>query len=186
MTLLVLRPQPGADRTAARARAAGLDVDVYPLFAVEPVDWTGPDPAGPDPAGPNSAGVDAILVTSANVARHGGPGLARYRHLPAYAVGAATAAALHAAGFASVIAGKGGVQDAIRLIEARGHGHALHLSGVHIRPYGAHATRISRVAVYAARPSGDGAGLAAHLRAGAILLLHSTRAGARQIGRAHV
>ncbi len=42
--LLVLRPQPGADETAARARALGLEPVVAPLFSVRPLHWTPPDP----------------------------------------------------------------------------------------------------------------------------------------------
>ena len=43
--LLVLRPQPGADATAARAKALGLDAIVTPLFRIEPCAWDMPDGA---------------------------------------------------------------------------------------------------------------------------------------------
>ena len=45
MKVLILRPQPGADETAARARALGLEPLVAPLFTVRPLAWTPPDPA---------------------------------------------------------------------------------------------------------------------------------------------
>ena len=42
--VLILRPQPGADETAERARALGLEAVVAPLFEVGPLAWTGPGP----------------------------------------------------------------------------------------------------------------------------------------------
>ena len=64
--VLVLRPEPGAGETAARARALGLEPIVAPLFAVRPIAWAAPDPAA----------YDAVMLTSANAARHGGDGFA--------------------------------------------------------------------------------------------------------------
>ncbi|MGD9811804.1 MAG: uroporphyrinogen-III synthase, partial [Sphingobium sp.] len=61
-TVLILRPQPGADATAGRAKELGLEPSIYSLFATEPLAWTAPDPAG----------FDAVLLTSANTLRHGG------------------------------------------------------------------------------------------------------------------
>ena len=57
--LLVLRPEPGASATAGRARTLGLDPVLMPLFEIEPIAWTAPDPAG----------FDALLLTSANAVR---------------------------------------------------------------------------------------------------------------------
>ncbi len=170
--LLVLRPQPGADRTVGRARDLGFDAQSYPLFAIRARPWSGPDPAR----------MDALLVTSANAVRHGGADILLYRHLPAYAVGPATAEALRAAGFIQVIAGHEGVREAIGLMGRAGHGHALHLSGADIHPYGAHSLRITRAIVYEAIETGDAAGLAQRLRSGMILLVHSPRAAARLAG----
>jgi uroporphyrinogen-III synthase len=83
MKLLVIRPQPGADATAARIEAAGHQALVMPLFAVESVAWTAP----------SAADYNGILLTSSNAARSAGPQLARFAHLPVYAVGKVTAAA---------------------------------------------------------------------------------------------
>ena len=58
--MLILRPQPGADETAARARTLGLEPVVAPLFTIRPLAWEPPDPAE----------FDAVLLTSANAARH--------------------------------------------------------------------------------------------------------------------
>ena len=56
--LLVLRPQPGADATAARAERRGLRAIVAPLFRIEQRAWDMPE----EP-------FDALLITSANCAR---------------------------------------------------------------------------------------------------------------------
>ena len=86
--IVVLRPEPGASETAARARQLGLDAIAIPLFRVEPLDWTVPDPSA----------LDGLLLTSANAVRHSGRRLEELRGLPVYAVGQATAAAARRAG----------------------------------------------------------------------------------------
>jgi uroporphyrinogen-III synthase len=88
MKLLVIRPQPGADATAARIVHAGHEPILLPLFAVQPVDWEAP----------SAEDYDAILLTSANAVREAGPKLATFAHLPVYAVGKVTAAAAEQAG----------------------------------------------------------------------------------------
>ena len=87
MKLLIVRPQPGADESAKRARALGLEPIVAPLFETRALDWIQPDPGD----------FDAILLTSANAARLGGDGLKPFLALPCYAVGERTAAAARAA-----------------------------------------------------------------------------------------
>ena len=87
--LVILRPEPGASATAARARAMGLEPVTMPLFKVEAVDWDAPDPGL----------FDALLLTSANAVRYAGERLRSLRQLPVYAVGEATAAAAREAGF---------------------------------------------------------------------------------------
>ena len=84
--LIVIRPEPGCSATVAAGRAAGLDVHGHPLIAIRPRSWQTPDPAQ----------FDALLAGSANVFRHGGPGLAGLKRLPVYAVGETTAAAARA------------------------------------------------------------------------------------------
>ncbi|HEY0269506.1 MAG TPA: uroporphyrinogen-III synthase, partial [Sphingomonas sp.] len=59
--LLVLRPEPGASATVAAAQAMGLEAIAAPLLTVRPLGWSLPD----DPP-------EAVLMTSANAARHGG------------------------------------------------------------------------------------------------------------------
>lgn len=98
--LFLLRPEPGAGASLERAKALGLDAVSMPLFGVHPLEWTPPDPNI----------FDAVLATSANALRHGGGGLAHFRHLPLHAVGEATAEAAREAGFDDVVAGGGNVE----------------------------------------------------------------------------
>lgn len=160
--LLVLRPEPGASATARRAEELGLHPVVAPLFTVRALPWTPPDPAA----------FDAVMFTSANALRHGGPGLARYFGLPAYAVGEATAAAAHAAGFAEVVAGDGDAEALAARIDQGPHRRVLHLCGEPHR-----FTGVQALPVYASDASGalPLSALSA-LRAGAVAMLHSPRA----------
>jgi uroporphyrinogen-III synthase len=97
--VVILRPPPGGATTADRVRAAGLDPVLLPLFAVAPLDWTPPDPGA----------FDALLLTSANAARHGGAGLERLARLPVLAVGPETADAATQAGLRVIEHGSHGV-----------------------------------------------------------------------------
>lgn len=157
--LLVLRPQPGADATAARALAAGFQPVIAPMFAVRAVPWDMPDPAA----------YDAILMTSANAARHGSAALARYRHLTLFAVGAATARAASAAGFNRIVTGDGDGAAMLAGARAAGHSHILHLAGrEHVALDG-----VDRRIVYASEP------LETAIPDAEIALLHSVRAARR-------
>ena len=93
--VIILRPEPGASETAARARKLGLQPRLCPLFEARPVSWDAPPPER----------FDALLMTSAQAARLGGSQLVRYQALPAYAVGSATAQAMAEHGFANVVIG---------------------------------------------------------------------------------
>jgi uroporphyrinogen-III synthase len=155
--LAVLRPEPGNAVTAAAVEARGLVAIRLPLFAVRPIAWTSPGPAG----------FDALLVTSANALRHGGPGLAALRHLPVLAVGEATAEAARAAGFTVE---RTGVADAAALVAGEPR-RLLHLAGRdRVAVPGTEA-----VAVYAA----DVLPADARALAGSVALLHSARAARR-------
>lgn len=158
--VLILRPQPGAGETAARARALGLEPVVAPLFAVRPLAWSAPDPAG----------FDAVLLTSAHAARHGGDGLTPFLGLPCYAVGERTAEAARAAGFADIRTGPSDGAALAAMAEAEGVGSAIHLGGRdHVALDRPAATQ---VAVYAADPVDR---LPAEAE-DALVLLHSPRA----------
>lgn len=164
--LVVIRPEPGCTATVAAARAAGLDVQGHPLFAIRPRSWQAPDPAR----------FDAVLAGSANVFRHGGPGLAGLKRLPVYAVGETTGAAARDAGFTVAAVGSGGLQAVLdnavppsaRLLRLAGDERVpLHL------PAG--MTMEERV-VYASEPQDMAPDLAALLQAPAIIAVHSAEA----------
>ena len=127
--LVLLRPEPGLAVSAERARRLGLDVIGVPLFRVEPIAWSPPDPSA----------YDALLLTSANAIRHGGGGLDRLKELPVHAVGAATADAARDAGFAIASVGEGGIGALLnslpadlRLLHLAGQDHFDVSSGHHI------------------------------------------------------
>ncbi|MBB5684410.1 uroporphyrinogen-III synthase [Sphingobium boeckii] len=160
--LLVLRPEPGASRTAARAKAMGLDARAAPLFEILPIAWTAPDPAG----------FEALLLTSANAVRQGGPALTLYHKLPVYAVGEATAQAARDAGLADVITGPGTITALLASLDPPLR--LLHLCGIDRRDAARDGITITPIPVYEARAiesPGD-------LRGG-VALVHSPRAARR-------
>jgi len=173
--VLILRPEPAAGRTAAKAAALGLRAAVHPLFAPQPIDWTPPAPGM----------FDALLLTSANAARLAGPMLAIYRGLPAYAVGEATALALRDAGFADVQAGDGDGGAIAARITADGHKRLLHLAGTTVAPMAAAAIDVTRIAVYSMASLPPDPALAAAATPGSVLLIHSPRAGERVAAHIH-
>lgn len=156
--LVIVRPQPGADQSAARAAGLGLDVVPLPLFAVEPIEWEVSDPLR----------FDALVTTSANAFRHGGEGLAALRSLPVHAVGPATAAAAREAGFAVAEVGEGGREE-IPLPDGR----LLHLAGADHLPI---RGDVETVAVYASRALAPPAPDAFF---DSVVAIHSPRAGRR-------
>jgi uroporphyrinogen-III synthase len=159
--LVILRPEPGATVTAERARTLGLEATKLPLFDVRPLTWAAPDPTQ----------FDAILMTSANAARHGGTELDKLKALPVHAVGEATATAAREAGFTVIHTGSGGVSNLIAAI-AKGD-RLLHLAGRDHRETRATQT----IAVY------ESAALSAPGKldelGDAVIAVHSTRAGRR-------
>lgn len=169
LPVLVLRPEPGATATLEAARAMGLDAHAFPLFAVRPLAWE------PVPR----EDVDALLLGSANVLRHGGEALALYRGLPAYAVGMTTAEAAREAGLDVVATGKGGLQPMLAMLRP-GHRRLLRLAGREridlALPHG--VSMVTRE-VYASDPLPMPRDLAALLAmAPALALLHSGEAAA--------
>jgi uroporphyrinogen-III synthase len=162
--LVVLRPEPGATATCEAARELGLEPLAIPLFAIEPVAWEVQD----------QAKFDGLLITSANALRHGGPELKKLRGLPVYAVGEATAAEARGHGFSLSATGKGGVDDLLGSIEP--DLRLLHLCSEERREPVAPRQAITIVPVYQAAqlPAPDVSPIA-----GAVVAVHSPRAGAR-------
>src|SRR5215472_11969636 len=97
MAVLVTRPLPDNEATAAALRARGFEAMSAPMLRFEPVPFSGLD-----------GDYGAVIVTSANALRavegQLGEGLLK---LPLLAVGETTAAAARKAGFAKVIAADG-------------------------------------------------------------------------------
>ena len=120
--LFILRPEPGAGRTLARARSIGLEAVAMPLFAIEAIPWSAPD----------SAQFDGLLLSSANAVLYGGPELERLRGLPVYAVGPATAEAASKAGFEVLAEGDNGVDPLLAGLDP--DIRLLHICGEHLRP----------------------------------------------------
>ena len=136
----------------------GFEAVVVPLFEVVPLAWEA-DPAL----------FDAVAMTSANAARHGGARLAAFTYLPLFAVGEAMAAAAREAGFSDVRVGEGDATDLGRQLVGR----VLHLTGSDHRPIPS-AAELTTVPVYKSRSLAPCTPLTAD-----IALIHSPRAGTR-------
>ncbi len=165
--IAVLRPEPGNRATAAAIEAAGRRVIRLPLFAAAPVAWQAPDPTD----------FDALLLTSANALRHGGPQLERLLGMPAYAVGEVTAEAAIRAGFHVAHIGRNGAAELTAAAEAAGVRQALLLGGrERVLDEGGVVARA--ITVYASETLPVAAEQAVRLR-GCVALVQSARAGAR-------
>lgn len=168
--VVVLRPEPGNAATCAAARHRGLEPIAAPLFDIEPLAWTAPDPER----------FDAVLLGSANAVRHGGRELARYIGLPVYAVGAATADAARAAGFRIEAIGDAGIEALLPELRQGGGRRVLRLAGESHVPLAAPpGGSIETVAVYRAVPRGLGSDAIEALGCDALALIHSAEAARR-------
>ncbi|HEY0626142.1 MAG TPA: uroporphyrinogen-III synthase [Allosphingosinicella sp.] len=163
--ILILRPEPGASRTAARAGALGLQSVVAPLFQIRRLEWT------PPPA----SSFDGLLVTSANALGFGG--LEPCRHLTCYAVGETTAEAAMEAGFTDIKTGPSDGRALLELAAGAGARHLLHLTGRDHMALSHPEISIETIAVYAAEAVDELPAEASDaLKDGALALLHSPRA----------
>ena len=99
MAVLVTRPHPDDETTAASLRARGFDVLRAPMLRFEPVAFHED----------MNARYSAVIVTSANALRGIEPHLKGHRmvELPLFAVGDHTAAAARRAGFTHVVSANG-------------------------------------------------------------------------------
>ncbi len=148
-SVLITRPSPGAEETAARVAALGLEPVLAPMLSVRSL-----------PLRRLPARIDAVVLSS----RNGLAGLPPSLHaVPLFAVGAATAAAARAHGFADVRSAEGdgaalrvlvrssvaGSRPSLLLPTARGQGSAL-AAGLRTDGFAVH-----RRAVYEARAAGS-------------------------------
>jgi uroporphyrinogen-III synthase len=99
MAVLVTRPQPDDETTAAALRARGFEVLLAPMLRFEPVAFHDDE----------EARYGAVIVTSANALRGIAPHLkaGRLLELPLFTVGEHTASAARLAGFSKVISADG-------------------------------------------------------------------------------
>jgi uroporphyrinogen-III synthase len=126
MRVLVTRPEPDGEHTAAKLRALGCDVILAPLLRMEAVDA---DRIGADLHG----AWDAVALTSVNAIRAvaGHPKLNSLHALPAYAVGGRTANAALAQGFVNVVSADGDLGDLVRVMKTQlpSDARVLYLAG---------------------------------------------------------
>lgn len=163
--IFAIRPEPGCSATVRVGGLLGLAIEGRPLFEIRPCEW---DPPPPEE-------IDGLLLGSANAVRHAGPALELFRDKPTHAVGTATARAAEAAGLTVATVGKHGLQ---RLLDSLPPPLALlRLAGVDrvplTRPLGVSLTART---VYKSVPLPLLDDLAARLRNGGIVLLHSANA----------
>jgi uroporphyrinogen-III synthase len=150
MRLLVTRPVPDGERTAATLRARGHDVIVGALLQIEAL------PHAKLGAGPWAG----VLLTSANavraLAQHARS--AEFFRLPAFTVGQRTAQAAKAAGFAEVVSADGSAADLALLVVASARERTaslLYLAGEDraadlAAAVGARGVRVETVVIYRA------------------------------------
>jgi uroporphyrinogen-III synthase len=120
MRLLVTRPGPDAERTAARLASLGHQAMIQPLLSIS---FNPPPPAMSAPA--------AILVTSQNSVRAltFWPQVADWNRIPVFAAGPATGRAVAALGFTDVRIGGGDSEALVELVTRdlmRGSGPLLY------------------------------------------------------------
>jgi uroporphyrinogen-III synthase len=111
MAVLVTRPHPDDEATAAGLRARGFEVLLAPALRLEPVAFNDD----------RDARYGAVIVTSANAVRGIKPRLKSHHllELPLFAIGENTTEAARRAGFTHVIAAGGDAADLRDLVLAR-------------------------------------------------------------------
>jgi uroporphyrinogen-III synthase len=156
MAVLVTRPHPDGETTAAALRARGFEVLEAPMLRFEPVAFRG-DMDGR---------YGAVILTSANALRGIEPRLKSHRllELPLFAVGEQTAAAARRAGFTQVISAKGDATDlrdlvlaSVKAKQLKGASTLLYLAGAEMArdlagELGGHGLRVMTHATYKMSP----------------------------------
>lgn len=144
-SVLLTRPEAENARVAEDLARAGIASICWPLMRIEFVPF--------DP----TAGAEALVVTSANGIRAFADA-SPVRGLPVYCVGARTAEAVRAAGFADVFSADGDICDLAVLLRTGPARNLLYLRGEHVSAdlaallSGSEKTVESRI-VYSAQPT---------------------------------
>src|ERR1700693_5262040 len=117
MAVLVTRPHPDDEATAAGLRARGLQVLLAPMLRVEPVAFHDDEEPRYGP----------VIATSANALRGIAPHIkaSRLLKLPLFAVGEHTAAAARGLGFENVIPANGDATALRDLVRATVNANTL-------------------------------------------------------------
>lgn len=151
MLVLVTRPEPAATQTAERLKTMGHDALIDPMLRIAPTNV--PLPEGP---------FDAVAFTSVNgvkaFAAH--PEFARFKALPAFAVGSRTAREARGAGFkqvtdcegdAAALAGRlaADLPEGARVLNPAGEDRAADLAELLSGP----GVKVDLAIVYAAVPA---------------------------------
>ncbi len=169
MKLLIIRPQPGADATAQRLRAAGHEANVLPLFEIEHLAMQRI----------SADGFDAILMTSGNAARAAAEFLTGNHGLPVYAVGSATARALDKLSLTVTETGSEGVEALVRAATVNGHRRLLWMAGEDHTDFPTIAgASIHTEIVYRSTAITPSEGFAGEVAGSDMVILHSSRAAA--------
>lgn len=108
MAILVTRPAPDNERTAAALRARGYDALLSPMLRYEAIAFHDED----------DAAYDAVVITSTNAIRaiESHPSRARLFAMRAFAVGEQTAEAARSAGFSDIVSAKAGAKALSELV----------------------------------------------------------------------
>ena len=163
--IYAIRPEPGSSATVAAGREAGLAITGCPLFEIHQLAWDPPPPER----------IDGLLLGSANALRQAGPALDAFRGKRAFAVGTATARAAEAASLTVAAVGGSGLQSLLATLRAPLT--LLRLAGEEHVPLKCPLGIVieTRVA-YRNVPLPMPEALAAGIRAGGVVLLHSAAA----------
>lgn len=171
--VIAIRPEPGLSQTMRQGRAMGLEMAGFALSSIRPVAWHMPEPAT----------IDALLLGSANGVRMAGASLASFCAKPVYAVGQQTARAASEAGLEVAATGTGGLQQMLDSLAGE-HLRLLRLAGAqHVLLAPPAGIEIVQRIVYEAELLPMSAQMAALLREGALVLLHSAEAARHFAGQ---
>lgn len=172
LPVIIIRPEPGAESTMQRFRAAGLFAQKHSMFAIRAIKYRLF----------NADRYDALIIASANAIRFATP-VEAWQNLPVYAVGSQTSRIAHDVGLNVVFTGTGGITSLLSQCAIDGHRKILRLAGRdHIKiddktllDHSATNMQIDTVIVYESVPSTIPSALVKILKREAIVLLHSAR-----------
>ncbi len=142
MKVIILRPEPGASLSSEVARSLGFDPIIASASEIKPIAWDIP----------STDRFDALMITSANALRVNAQHISRYKDLPLFAVGKATAALAKDMGFTVAAIGQGGAKALFPKLIDYGAKNVLRLVGADYVPVDAtDAIQITTIITYEAQ-----------------------------------